>query len=274
METSASRLSKTMLGHYHELMAAYYRSAAHKLPGGKGMLREDAVARFVATFLPKRYRPHTNVFASVASGLQHDLELDLVVLDEFEGAAWPVDADSINAVVTWEQVRLVMEVKSTLGKEELEKACTAMNALAAFAEKTDTELPTRILFAFDIADEVRDKLLEGFEEFGSHTYPFDAFVILTLGTFCSDRFDLLRAGFDSGLGLGMADSDGPTQDRLTLEFCVATRFLRGFRPMGDCTPPDLLMALAAIASSAATNDKTTQALLSALKKAEHYPIGG
>lgn len=267
------RLSKTLLGHYHEMMAAFHRSAAHKLPGGKGVIREDAVASFIATWLSKRYRPHTNVFASALGGDQLEPELDIVVLDEFEGMAWPIDAGSVNAVVTWEHIRLVMEVKSTLTQDTLMRACEAMNEVAVFAERNGDAVPTRVLFAFQIDPDLQNDLLYDFKESGSGKYPFDAFVILPCGVFCSSELDLLRLGFESGLAPEKAANNGPSQDKATWEFCEETRYGHGFRPMGDGSHEETLMALACIVTNSATNGKSTQALLSALKRVEYYPIG-
>ncbi|MGV1908480.1 MULTISPECIES: DUF6602 domain-containing protein [Agrobacterium] len=272
MTQSPTRLSRTLLGHYHEMMAAFHRSAAHKLPGGKGVIREDAVASFIATWLSKRYRPHTNVFASAVGGEQLEPELDLVILDEFEGVAWPIDAGSINAVVTWEHIRLVIEVKSTLTRDTLTLACEAMEKIEAFAAKTNCDVPTRLLFAFQIEPTLRDDLLYEFAASGSNSYPFDAFVILPCGVFCSSDLDSLRQGFASGLAPEKAVNDGPSQDKATWEYCEETRFAHGFRSMGDGSPEETLMALACIVTDSATDGKFTQALLSALKRVEYYPI--
>ncbi|MDX8327168.1 DUF6602 domain-containing protein (plasmid) [Agrobacterium rosae] len=266
------RLSRTLLGHYHEMMAAYHRSAAHKLPGGKGVIREDAVANFIGTWLSKRNRPHTNVFASAIGGEQLGPELDLVVLDEFDGVAWPIDAGAVNAVVTWEQIRVVVEVKSTLTEHTLNKACEAMNEVAAFAERNGDPVPTRLLFAYQIDPDLKDDLLYQFEEQGSDSYPFDAFVILQCGVFCSSELNDLRWGFASGLAPEKVANDGPYQDKAALEFGEQTRFARGFRSMGDGSHEETLMALACIVTNAVTDGKSTQALLSALKRVEYFPI--
>lgn len=236
------------------------------------MLREDAVAKFIATFLPKRYRPHTNVFASSSTGIQHELELDLVLLDEFEGVAWPVDADAVNSVVTWEHVTLVAEIKSKLRLQDLNKACDSMAKLESYAAAVKTEIPTRLLFAFDIDEDTRLKLLEDFAYKGSSAYPFDAIIILPLGAFVSEKFDLLRVGFENGLGPELASSDGPSQDKLTAEFAITTSLANGFMPVGDCSIVDTLISFATIATAAATSDKATQSLLSALKMVDHFPI--
>jgi hypothetical protein len=76
-DTRRTRLHRTLTGHYYELLAVFARTVAHKLPGEKGKLREDAVARFIATWVPKRFDVLTNVFAVTRTGVEAPAELDL-----------------------------------------------------------------------------------------------------------------------------------------------------------------------------------------------------
>lgn len=62
-DSRRTRLYRTLSGHHHELLAVLVRTGAHKLPGEKGRLREDAVARFIAAWVPKRFDVLPTVFA-------------------------------------------------------------------------------------------------------------------------------------------------------------------------------------------------------------------
>ena len=175
------RLGRSLKGHQHELWAAFERSAAHKLPGSKGRLRENAVGKFLQTWIPRRYSPLTNVFLTAPLTGEFPLETDLVLHDSHDGAQWPLDGENENSVVTLEHVKMVFEVKSTLDKTEFGKAATAMTALKQYAEKAHTPCPRRVLFAYRIHGDYTNDFLEWTAY--ANEPPFDAIVILELGAF-------------------------------------------------------------------------------------------
>lgn len=271
MQPEIKRIYLTFLGHFHELMAVFVRSAAHKLPGAKGRLRERAVVDFLSTWLPKRYTVPTNVFASSTSGRPLDIELDFVIHDSLEGAVWPIDGDAENTVATWEQVKLVGEIKSRLGEAAFSAACASMKKVTDFSE-ANGHRPLRVVFAFEVEEDFEDQLLEKFTYQHGDAFPFDAVILLSGGAFVSDRLTELRIGFNRGLAPNLVQHDGPSQDILTIEFGTETRIPHGLRHMGDGTASDTLLAFAAIATFAAAGNNATQALLSACKMVDHHRI--
>ncbi|MDP9809889.1 hypothetical protein J2W42_002748 [Rhizobium tibeticum] len=267
----AERLFRTFQGHYFQLLADFHRSAAHKLPGGKGMLREDSVARFLSTWIPKRFEVLSNVFPS-QFGSNFDRELDLVVLDTFEGMAWPLDSGGVNSVVTWDHVKLVVEVKSKLNQATWDTAVATIKELPC--QKPGNGYPMRLLFAFEVEDTLFETARESFVMGDRKTYPFDAFVFLDKGVYISDAYELFRKGFAKGLGPELAARDGDIIDAELSEELHADQIPNGFRHMHSPTRPETLFAFAAIAAHASAGNPATQALLSACRKPDYNPIFG
>lgn len=265
------RLLKTMTGHYHELMAVFSRTSAHKLPSAMGALREDAVAKFVKTWLSNRYTVPTNVFATTRAGNEYPSELDLVIHDGNEGGVWPLDADHGNSIASWEEINLVVQVKSTLDEGTFESACKSMRDIGTFAETSGTERPFTALFAFRVAEDFHADLLEKFVYSSSGTFPFDAFFLLNEGAYFSDALRELRVGLQNGLGPTLVRNDGRSQDTFILEDCIETRIPNGYRCVGS-SPEEILLSLAALATLATGGEETTQALIAACMHSEHRPI--
>ena len=262
------RLFKTFQGHYHQLLADFHRSGAHKLPGGKGMLREDSIARFLSTWIPKRYEVISNVFIS-QFGTQFDRELDMVILDTFEGMAWPLDAAGVNSVVTWDHVKLVGEVKSKLTKSALNDAIQSMSGLP---NQDDWELPFRVLFAFEVDNEVFNTLEESFATESSSKYPFDAFVFLDRGAYVSEKYEHFRKSFAKGLSPALGEEDIDIFYQHFSDDIRASHIPRGFGCMKSGKPSEALFAFAVLAAFASAGNTTTQALLTACRNADFSPI--
>lgn len=272
MTQKTKRLSKTLTGHYHELCAVLARTSAHKLPSAMGAIREKAVATFISSWLQKRYSVPTNVFATDRSGREFPSELDLVIHDGDSGAIWQLDAQGGNSVATWEEIRLVAQIKSTLTEKEFVKSCETISSLADFSKEAGTERPFTVLFSYKVDDDFSPLLLEKFTYSGRNDFPFDAFVLLDHGAYFSDSLRELRVGIEKGLSPSQVRNDGPSQDRLILEDCIESRITNGYRLVSDGSPENTLLALAALATLATSGDDVTQALLAACIHSNHFPI--
>jgi hypothetical protein len=267
------RLYRTIQGHYHQLMADFIRSASHKLPSAKGRLREAAVANFLSSWIPKRYTPLTNAFATTLDGNELPAELDLVVHDGYEGVAWPLDDQGANCVVTWEQVCMVVEVKSTLDREQFENGISVAKKVKKFAdENPSSSRPLVVLFAFQVDADFVAHIHYDLTHSYQSAYLFDAVILLDEGAYFSDSFRELRLGIERGLAPNLVANDGPSQDRIILEDCEIRPDSMGYKAVGDCGPEITLLAFAAIATAASSGDDAVQALLSACKHVEYNPI--
>lgn len=268
------RLLTSMTGHYQQLLSVFSMTGSHKLPGAKGMLREKAVAGFIKIWIPGHFSVPTNVFATTRKGEELPTELDLVIHDGSSGSVWPLDSDHANSVATWEEIRLVAQIKSTLGKKQFKDACNAMAKLDVFSEKTNTQMPMRILFAYRVKVDFIEELLEKFVYSSMNAFPFDAFILLDDGAYISDAFRELRIGIRKGLSERQVMNDGPSQDTMILEDVIESRIPNGYRQASDGTPESTLLALAVLATTASAGDEATQALLAACKHPEYNPIFG
>lgn len=267
------RLYRAIQGHYHQLMADFKRSASHKLPSAKGRLREAAVATFLSAWIPKRYTPLTNAFATTLDGNELPIELDLVVHDGYEGVAWPLDSQGVNNVVTWEQVRMVVEVKSTLDREQFKKGISVAKKIREFCEEIpSSSRPLVVLFAFQVDAEFVADLHYDLTHSYQSAYLFDAVILLDEGAYFSDSFRELRLGIERGLAPNLVVNDGPSRDQMILEDCEVRPDSMGYKAVGDCGPEITLLAFAAIATAASSGDEAVQALLSACKHVEYSPI--
>jgi hypothetical protein len=266
------RLIKTLTGHYYDLLGTYERTSAHKLPSAKGALRESAVADFIRTWVQKRFSVQTNVFATTRLGKEHPRELDLVIHDSDSGAIWPLDSQGSNSVATWEEVKLIAEIKSTLDQKEFEKACDNMAHVGSSSETLGIERPIRILFSYRVDDNFLPFLLEKFTYSHASSLPFDAFILLQEGAYFSDSLRELRVGIKHGLSPNQVKNDGPSQDRLTQEDCIESRIPNGFRLVADGSPESTLLSLAALATLATSGDEVTRSLLAACIHSKHFPI--
>lgn len=274
----AHRLRKTLEGHKHELLAAFARSAAHKLPGSKGSHRESAVSRLLATWVPHRYSPATNVFATSPDLGEFHRELDLVLHDSYEGGRWPLDGDKLNTIVTWEDVRAVLEIKSVLNEGEWSTACRSMHELAVWADASDVHadsLPLRVLFAFQTTPLFFADVMEKFSYASREEIPFDA-VLLDEGAWFGPRLELLEIGLQRGLVPSQVERDGPSLDQIILRSCIESRIPKHFRCAG-LNPEEALLALAVLASYCCMGEGITRSLLAALTRVEYacaFPSDG
>lgn len=266
------RLLQSMTGHYQHLLSVFSMTGSHKLPGAKGMLRERALAEFIKIWIPRHFSVPTNVFATTRRGEELPTELDLAIHDGSTGSVWPLDSYHANSVATWEDVKLVAQVKSTLGEKQFKDACSAMSKLDTFSEKTGTPLPLRILFAYKVKDDFVDFLLEKFIYSSMDAFPFDAFILLDHGAYISDSLRELRIGIRKGLSERQVMNDGPSQDTIILEDVVETRIPNGYRQASDGSPESTLLAFAVLATTATAGDEATQALLAACLHPEYNPI--
>ncbi len=268
----SKRLLQTLTGHYHELLAVYARTAAHKLPSAKGSIREDAVADFIRAWVQKRFSVPTNVFVTNRFGQEYPSELDLVIHDGSSGGLWNLDAKGGNCVATWEEVRLIAQIKSTLDAVTFSKACESMLPLADYAKKSKTEKPFTVLFAYQVSDDFIHSLIEKFTYSAWDALPFDAFILLNSGAYFSTSLRELRIGIEKGLSPSQVNNDGPSQDVLILEDFVNYEIPNGFRAVSDCSPESGLLALAALVTLATAGDDVTGALLAACTNSKHFPI--
>ncbi len=268
------RLQAALSGHKHELLAAFARSAAHKLPASKGRLRENAVSRFLSAWVPRRFSPVSNVFATDPVLGEFESELDLVLHDSHDGACWPLDNDQENSIVTWKDVKVVFEVKSTLDEKTWTNACSVMTRLATWAGADNDNphpLPLRVLFCFRTDDAFAHTFHEHCIYGSVGSIPFDAIVLLDQGATFGPRLEELEVGLRYGLVPSQVADDGPSQDKLLMRQLIETRIPHKFRSCGE-TPEEGLMALAALASLACSGEEITKSLLSALRDTRHNPI--
>lgn len=269
----SKRLLKTFTGHYHELQAAFWRTAAHKLPGAKGALREEAISRFISNWISKRYNVPTNVFATTKSGKEFSEELDLVIHDSNNGSLWKLDADGKNSLVTWEDIKLIVQIKSRLGKKEFNDACTSMQHIKDFSESVNTSPPPLLaLFAYQMSS----KGVLPIEEIicgGKNTeFPCDALIILDKGAYFADHLREISVGINKGLGPKQVQNDGPSQEKFIQEDCVEYAHSKGYRSADNSTPASILLSLAVLATYVTSGDDATQALLAASMHPEYSPI--
>lgn len=270
---SRKRLHVALTGHYHALMAQFESSAAHKLPGAKGAIREDAVGTFLKAWVSNRFSVLTNVLAVAPDGTEAPSELDLVLHDSSEGSFWKLDAQGSNCVATYPHIKLVVEIKSLLTEAQLRKACTSMDKLTEF-ENSHGLSPLRVLFAYRVDANLLEDMREQFCTYGSTYYPFDAFIFLHDGAYLADRQDLqaLRTGIPKGLGPEEVANDGPSADRMTLEYCMESKYANGFRLVHDGKVETNLLSFATLATFATAGAEATSALLSAAVHREFSPI--
>lgn len=266
------RLLATLTGHHHQLLAAFKKSSAHKLPSAKGALREKAVADFVQTWTQKRFCIKTNVFAITRSGNEFPSELDLVVHDSNSGAIWNLDDEGANCVATWEEIKLIAQIKSRLGEKEFNDACKTVSKIDCFAESVKTERPLRLLFSYQTTDSLWSYLEERFNYTDSRKIPFDAFVLLDKGAYFSYPLRELRVGIEHGLSPAKALNDKRAQSAMIQEDCLETAQTGGYAMVGDGSPENTLLAFAALIVFATSGDELTGAFLSACQHSEYSPI--
>ena len=231
-----------------QLRAVFYRSGSHKLPGTMGELREDAVCKFINEWLPRRYRAVSNVLAVHQGNHELDRELDIAVLDDFDGFRLPLDAKGHVSLVAWTDIRVHCEVKSVLNNREYENACAAAAACQDFARETETPAPKSILFAFDADAKWRAEYLDAEVLSGCTNSPFDAIIILGSTPAFSPQMLRLAQQVELGLSRAMRDNDGHAAEReISLEVTYSAR-QQPFQLVGEATDEHGLLALMAFVS--------------------------
>lgn len=267
----SSRLGRTLHGHHMELLAAFERSAAHKLPGSKGRLRENAVAKFLMGWMPKRYSALTNVFASDPEAGAFENEIDLVLHDSHEGPEWALDGEDENWVVSWEHVKVVFEVKSTLDASTWRAAEQSMNAIEGYARLRRGALPLRVLLAFRLDRDFEDDP-GGFRSSIelAITHPFDLIVVLGHGAYYAPNVEEIALAFLNGITAEQASSDLRVANARLKTF-VASSHQKYWPYCALATGTETtLMAFIFACSERCAGSGTTLALLHALGAAGQY----
>ncbi|GEM_PF-5743923 len=266
------RLLQTLDGHAALLKAQYLFSASHKLPGSKGKLREDGVVAFLKEFVSRRFDLASNVFAVTFKGNEYRRELDIVVHDSDVGGFWKLDTFGENSVCTFEGLRLVIEVKSTLNALTLADAQKKSAELSKFAARKKLSPPRYVLFAFTVAeaagdwngsDSVKEQALTGFGE-------MDAVICPDHFAYISPYHENFAFGFERGISATQAENDGSVQDEVTSRSIFQADPSR-WTTVGS-SPGSRLLALAAFASYAAGDEARVRGLLAASMNPKHHPI--
>ena len=272
------RLIKSLDAYVQLLQARHAFSAAHKLPGSKGKLREDAVAEFLSAFVPVNQTVATNVFATTIDGDEYPREIDLVVHDAARGGLWHLDTFGENTVCNLEGITVVIEVKSKLGLKELADAELKASELKAFGDKHGISTPPFVLFCFDVAPEkksakqphwlgkgtIDDMALEARLPFAMTICP---------GQFCyvSNEYDEFAFGFERGLSSHDAQNDGSVQDRIISLRYADSRYAQRFIEVGTSAGEHLL-AIATFVSDLSGQKSHTGALLASATRPRRNPI--
>lgn len=267
-----NRLSGVFKGYYHELMAVFERTATHKLPGAKGAMRENAVAEFIRNWVSSQYSVHTNAFLVSKEGRELANEIDLIVHDGSIGFVWDLDSQAGNCVATWEETRVIVEVKSVLSKESFESACESAREVSNKFVKHEIDLPKRVLFAYKVDEKFRDEVKELFVYSNCNEFPFDAFIFLDEGAYFSDNLREARVCIEKGLSKGQVRNDASSQDKFVMEDCIQTRMPNGYKCVGNLSPESTLLAFAALISMNTAGDRITQKFLVACMRPEYVPI--
>ena len=261
IKNKEKRLFKTFKGHFFELMSVFERTTAHKLPGSKGALREEAVSKFISNWIPRRYTVPTNVFATTKSGKEFPAEIDLVIHDSNSGGLWRLDSDGVNSIATREEIKLIMEIKSTLDKETFEKTC---NSIKEKIDKFDeVKIPPLVLMAYKTESEVREIILNP-----DVRLPFNVFILLDKGAFFerSPEFKEIRLGIEKGLSPERIREDPSSIDKILLDYCVKYIGYPNYEQyIGSSPESSALLSLAVIATQVTSGDDVTQSLLAACK---------
>lgn len=263
------RLAKTLMGHHYELLAAFARSAAHKLPGSMGRLRENALAKFLQVWIPRRLTCPSNVFATHEGVGNFELEIDLAVYDSTEGPMWPLDCEEENLFLAYRHTKAVIEVKSTLDADTMAQAVKSMRAFDDYMEQVENSdfekdkpgltRPSKILFAYRVDADYFGCDFQELLVYGPD--PFDLIVILGTGAYFADRVRAMAIAFGRKLTKDEARGDVDAINReMGYEFCGApSRYRRE-----TFSPDDTLMALIYALTDRCAGSELTGALLSAL----------
>ena len=268
------RLFKALDGYAALMKADYLFSASHKLPGSKGKIREDAVVSFLEAFAPKNFNLASSVFAVSLKGEEYSRELDIVLHDPSIGGFWALDKLGLNSVCTFEGIRLILEVKSTIDQETLDDTEKKAAELRGFAIQEGLDPPGFVLFGFTVGEEKGDwlgvdTLVQRAEE---NCIDLDALICPDHFSYFSSDHDNFAMGFEEGISAGLAESDGPVQERQIIKRFSGSRYSEGFIEVGG-SPGHRLLSLAAFMSHCAGDDTPLIALLAAALKPNHNPIG-
>ncbi|GLU27998.1 DUF6602 domain-containing protein [Brucella sp. NBRC 12950] len=272
---NSKRLLKTLDG-YADLMKAHYTfSGSHKLPGSKGMIRENAVVDFLKEFVSRNCEVASNVFAVTLGGKEYDRELDIVLFNYSYGGFWKLDTFGVNSICSFEGLRLVIEVKSTIDATTLADAQKKAKALQDFASQAELKAPPFVLFGYKVAEESRDWYgIDSIKEKAAYDQlHLDGVVCPDEFCYFSSAHDSFAMGFQQGISARLADYDGTVQTRIIAKRFADSRTAHEYTLLGD-TPGTRLLALAAFASHCSEDGTGIDGLLAAALDPSHNPIMG
>lgn len=114
-----------------------------------------------------------------------------------------------------------------------------------------------------------DTLVQRAEE---NCIDLDALICPDHFSYFSSDHDNFAMGFEEGISAGLAESDGPVQERQIIKRFSDSRYSEGFIEVGG-SPGHRLLSLAAFMSHCAGDDTHLTALLAAALNPNHNPIG-
>ena len=262
------RLLRALEGYFYLMKADYEFSSSHKLPGSIGRLRENSVVEFLRKFVSRDVQVASSVFAVTRKGAEYARELDVVLFDGSCGGFWELDRFGENSICTFEGVKLILEVKSTIGVKELDDALTKVEDLRRFADEHGIEPPPFVLFGYSLSDAgldlVDDKALE-------NTLTFDAVICPEKRCYFNHLHDDFSFGFEKGISANFAKGDGSVVTSMICSRPESDRYALHYHLIGS-GPGSRLLALAAFASHAAGDDSRVEGLLAAALNPQHNPI--
>ena len=262
------RLLRALEGYFSLMKADYEFSASHKLPGSIGRMRENSVVEFLRKFVSRDVQVASSVFAVTSKGAEYERELDVVLFDGSCGGFWELDRFGENSVCTFEGIKLVIEVKSTIERKELEDALKKAEVLKQFASDHNINPPPFVLFGYNLSavglDLIEDKTL-------GNTLGLDAVICPETLCYFHHSHDDFSFGFERGLSANNAKGDGSAIDSMMCSRPESSRYALQYKSIGD-GPGSRLLALAAFASHAAGDDSRVEGLLAAALNPQHNPI--
>ncbi|OEZ57729.1 DUF6602 domain-containing protein [Duganella sp. HH105] len=266
-----NRVNLYLAGVGMQLRAAFHRTNAHKLPGKMGELREDAICGFFREWLPGKYAARTNVIPVHQGIHDFDRELDLVILDDHLGMRLPLDADGGVTLAAWNDLKVQMEVKSTLNEAEYKKANTIAGECKRFGLHNDTRYPLNILFAYACEDEFFKDLQETIV-CDSQKCDIDVIAILGRGIYFSPSHTRIVDQIHAGISDAMVNNDGHiAETRMIQEITYSGRYAP-FEQVGDESDASVLFGLMAAVANSLDEKSAADELIMAAKRQNYSPV--